>query len=420
MGRTRNLRREPLPFTFTAPPGQRPRRRRLRLARLAFGTFLWLLLALVSTFYGFITAVAQEIPQLDPAKLYHEKSKGGGYAGDGHTVLAILRSDENRKPVTYDEIAPVMQQAILAVEDKRFYQHGAVDPIGLARAAAVDVRGGHVQGGSTITQQLVKNVYTGGARSFRRKFMEAALAYQLEQEWPKNRILTAYLNTVFFGHHAYGIEAAAEIYFGTHARSLLPWQAALLAGLVKGPSQFDPVAHPGPARARRNLVLRLMLQEGTISAADYAFYIRKPVIPKGRKVQLPATTRGVAPYFTQYVIDQLVARYGRARAFGGGLRVYTSIDLKLQAAAAKAIKLKLKHVGPSGALVAIDPTTGQIKVMVGGPNYRKSQFNLAAQARRQPGSAFKPFVLLAALQAGIQPQTVFDSKPQFIQAGGTV
>ena len=284
----------------------------------------------------------------------------------------------------------------------------------------VDLQGGHVQGGSTITQQLVKNVYTGGARSFRRKFMEAALAYQLEQEWPKRRILTAYLNTVFFGHHAYGVEAAAQIYFGTHARSLQPWQAALLAGLVKGPSEYDPVAHPYQARARRNLVLRLMLQEGKISATDYAFYIRKPVIPKGRKVELPATTRGVAPYFTQYVIDQLVARYGQERVFGGGLRVYTTIDLKLQAAAAKAVKLKLKHVGPSGALVSIDPTSGQIKVMVGGANYRQSQFNLAAQARRQPGSAFKPFVLLAALQAGIQPQTVFDSKPQFIQTGGTV
>src|SRR3954466_2389034 len=281
MGRTTKLRRGPLPFTFTAPPAQRPRRRRLRLARLAFGTFLWLLLALVSTFYGFITAVAQEIPQLDPAKLYHEKSNGVVYAGDGHTVLAILRSDENRKPVTYDEIAPVMQQAILAVEDKRFYQHGAVDPIGLARAAAVDVTGGHVQGGSTITQQLVKNVYTGGARSFRRKFMEAALAYQLEQEWPKGRVLTPYPKTLCFGHHAYGVEAAAQIYFGTHARSLQPWQAALLAGLVKGPSQYDPVAHPGAARARRNLVLRLMLQAGQISATDYAFFKTKPLVPHG-------------------------------------------------------------------------------------------------------------------------------------------
>src|SRR4051794_3459003 len=222
MGRTRNMRREPLPFTFTAPPGQRPRRRRLRLARLAFGTFLWLLLAVVSTFYGFITAVAQEIPRLDPAKLYHEKSNGVVYAGDGHTVLAILRSDENRKPVTYDEIAPVMQQAILAVEDRRFYEHGAVDPIGLARAAAVDVTGGHVQGGSTITQQLVKNVYTGGARSFRRKFMEAALAYQLEQEWPKRRVLTPYPSTPFFRHHAHRVPAAGPNYLSAPGRPPQP------------------------------------------------------------------------------------------------------------------------------------------------------------------------------------------------------
>jgi len=241
---------------------KRPRRR-IRKLRLSLLLCVLGLCGTAAFAFGFVTAIASDIPSIDPANSEsHVEKNGYIYAADGQT-LAVLRGDEARIILGPDDIAPIMKQAIVAVEDRRFYEHRGVDLRGIFRAVWADVRNKEVvQGGSTITQQLVKNVYTGGARSFRRKFMEAALAYQLEQEWPKRRILTAYLNMVCFGHHAYGVEAAAEIYFGTHARSLQPWQAALLAGLVKGPSEYDPVAHPYRARARRNLVLRLRLMAG--------------------------------------------------------------------------------------------------------------------------------------------------------------
>ncbi len=221
---------------------------------------LWLALAIVSAFYGFATAIAQDVQNLD-AFQSRPTANGVIYAGDGHTVLAILRSpNENRKLVPSDQIAKVMKQAIVAIEDKRFYQHGAIDPIGLARAAAVDLLTGRTQGGSTITQQFVKNVYTKGQRTLQRKLVEAVLAAQVEKSWSKDHILTEYLNTVYFGNHAYGVEEAAQIYFGTHARSLLPWQAALLAGIVRAPTDYDPVRHPNAALARRNEVLANMLR----------------------------------------------------------------------------------------------------------------------------------------------------------------
>ena len=380
---------------------------------------LWFALAIVSAFYGFATAIAQDVQNLD-AFQSRPTANGVIYAGDSHTVLAILRSpNENRKLVQSDQIAKVMKQAIVAIEDKRFYEHGAIDPIGLARAAAVDLLTGRTQGGSTITQQFVKNVYTKGQRTLQRKLVEAVLAAQVEKSWSKDHILTEYLNTVYFGNHAYGVEEAAQIYFGTHARSLLPWQAALLAGIVRAPTDYDPVRHPKAALARRNEVLANMLQQKMLKPVDYALDIEKPLLPFGHKVRLPAATRGVAAYFTQYVERELIARFGRARTFGGGLKVYTTIDLAMQKKARHTLNTTLKRTGPAGALVAIDPHTGQVKALVGGRDFSRQPFDVATQARRQPGSAFKPFVLAAALERGIQPSTTFQSRPQVIPLGGT-
>jgi penicillin-binding protein 1A len=381
--------------------------------------FLWIGLAFVSAFYGFATAVAQDVTNLDAFK---ERPTANGviYASDGHTVLAILRSrNENRKLVTSAQIGKDMKQAIVAIEDKRFYQHGAIDPIGLARAAAVDLMTGRTQGGSTITQQFVKNVYTKGQRTLSRKLVEAVLAAQVERAWSKDHILTEYLNTVYFGNHAYGVEEAAQIYFGRHANTLEPWQAALLAGIVRSPTAYDPVLHPDAALARRNEVLQNMVEQKMISSVAYALAIKEPLLPYGHKVELPPTTRGVAAYFTQYVESQLIAKFGEARTFGGGLKVYTTIDLKAQAKARKALNQTLtdKKKGPAGALVAIDPKTGQVKALVGGRNFTAQPFDVATMAERQPGSSFKPFVLAAALEKGIQPSTTFQSKPQLIPLG---
>jgi penicillin-binding protein 1A len=413
--------REPAPFDFKTPgANEGPRRRWPR--RLVLG-LLFLLLAVASLFYGFMAAMAQKVENLSAFRV-QPKANGVIYASDGHTVLTQLRSDQNRWLVHSDQIAPVMKQATVAIEDRRFYQHGAIDPIGLARAAFNDLTGGSVQGGSTITQQFVKIAYTNGSRSIGRKIVEAALANQVEQKWSKDHILTEYLNIVYFGHQAYGVEAAARVYFGTHARSLTGWQAALLAGMVQAPSDYDPVTHPALARQRRQQVLDDMLAEGDITATQHMLWSREPLLPAGHKVALPSKSRGIAAYFTQYVESQLVARFGRRGTYGGGLKVYTTFNLHQQQIAKQAVRQVLGHQDwtrrnqwPAGALAAIDPRNGQLKAIVGGSDFSQSQFNLATEARRQPGSSFKPFVLLAALGEGIQPQTHFTSKPQYIQLG---
>ena len=366
--------------------------------------------------YGLVRAIAGELPSCDPANR-QEKQNGYVYASNGKTILAILRGEENRVLVDSNEISPWMKQAVVATEDRRFYEHRGVDLRGIVRALWADVRSKRVvEGGSTITQQFVKNACAKRERSLARKVREAALAWQLEQRWTKERILTAYLNTIYFGNAAYGVQQAARIYFDEPAKDLTLPQAALLAGIPADPSLYDPVTHPGFARARRAAVLRALLDLGDITPLAYRRSLQAPI---PRDIH-PQGTRGQAPYFADYVKNQLIEAYGARTVFGGGLRVKTTIDLDLQKAAREAVAkwLPPDGGGPSAALVAIDARTGAVLAMVGGANYDQSQFNLAVQGRRQPGSAFKPFVLAAALRKGIAPSTTFVSKPVTIYAQG--
>ena len=394
-----------------------PRRRRIR--KLRFLTLLTVLslVAAVSFVYGLVSSIASELPQLEPGKEQRAERVGYIYASDGKTVLAVLRGSESRVVVRSDEIAPVVKQAIVAVEDRRFWEHRGVDVRGMARAFWADIRHKEiVQGGSTITQQFIKNQYTKNDRTISRKLKEAALAWQLEQRWSKDRILTAYLNTIYFGNGAYGIEMAARVYFGKHAQDLDLAEAALLAGIPAAPGAYDPAANPDAARARRTTVLRLMSQEKLITQQDFARADEAP-LPRPEEIGLPSA-RGRVGYFAEYVKQQLVPYYGSGRVFGGGLKVYTSIDLELQALAQDSIRKWLPDAdGPAAALVAIDPRDGRVLAMVGGRNFRANQFNLAVQGERQTGSSFKPFVLATALHQGISPQTVFTSKPTVINLG---
>ncbi len=373
-------------------------------------------LAGVAFSFGIVTALASEIPQLDPAR-NHPQVDSVVYASNGYSVLAVLRGEESRVLVKDGQIAPIMKQAIVAVEDKRFYEHNGVDVRGIGRALWQDVRNqGLVEGGSTITQQFVKNAYVRNERTIARKVREAALAWQLEQRWSKQRILTAYLNTIYFGNGAYGILQAARAYFEKSAYELTLPEAALLAGLPTDPARYDPVQHPAAARARRSYVLAQLEEQGKITHGERRLAERSP-LPRPEDVRLPGT-QGPAPYFVNYVKDQLVAKFGAERVFGGGLAVTTTIDLKLQEQASRAIsKVLTDPDGPAAALVAIDPRTGAVRAMVGGTNFHKSQFNLATQAERQPGSAFKPIVLATAFRRGVSPLTRFDSKPVVIDAG---
>ena len=375
-------------------------------------------MAFASFSVGLVTAIAGEIPSLDPSRI-HNQSDGYIYAANGR-VLSVLRGSQSRVVLRSSEIAPVMKQAIVAIEDRRFYEHRGVDLHGIIRAIWADVRNKRVvEGGSTITQQFVKNTYTKNQRSIGRKLKEAALAWQLEQRWSKDRILTAYLNTIYFGNGAYGVEQAAQTYFHHNAApgTLRLWEAALLAGIPSDPSAYDPATNPAAARERRNLVLKEMRDQGDISEGDYEYALNKPM-PKRDEIRLPGNA-GPAQYFANYVKQQLVDRYGSGRVFGGGLRVRTSIDLKLQKMARNSIgKWLTDPTGPTAALVAVDPRDGRVLAMFGGNNFRKSQFNLAVQGERQAGSSFKPFVLATALREGVAPSTTFTSRPVTINAGG--
>jgi len=400
--------------------GRPRRRRRVRKRRLAALVCVLLILALLSFTFGLVRAVASEIPSLDPAARDAEVDTVV-YASNGRTVLAVLRGDESRVLVGTEDIAPIMRQAIVSVEDKRFFEHDGIDLRGVARALWADIRSqAIVEGGSTITQQFVKNAYIRNERSFARKVREAALAWQLEKQWnSKDRILTAYLNTIYFGNGAYGIQQASRAYFQKGAKYLELHEAALLAGLPADPARYDPVTNPRNAKLRRRHVLTVMLEQGKITRADFR-RADSAELPPPDKVRLPGTG-GKAQYFVNYVKDQLVEKYGAGRVFGGGLRVTTTIDLKLQEQARAAIESVLADPdGPAAALVAIDPATGAVRAMFGGRNFRESQFNLAAQAERQPGSAFKPIVLAAAMREGISPLTEIESKPVSIDAGDRV
>jgi penicillin-binding protein 1A len=376
------------------------------------------LLSLASFTFGLVTAIASQIPELEPAVQDQRERDGFIYDRTGEQVLAVLRGSESRVLVKSTEIAPLMKQAIVAVEDKRFYDHRGVDLRAIGRAFWADVQNkAVVQGGSTITQQFIKNAFIKDRRSIARKLKEAALAWQLEQRWSKDEILTAYLNTIYFGNGAYGVEQASRTYFGKNAIDLTLPEAALLAGIPPDPSRYDPLTNPQAAKLRRRLVLNQMIKQGTITPADYRA-ARSAALPSPEQIKLPGTQGPAGHYFVNYVKQQLVDQYGSGDVFGGGLKVTTTIDLELQELARQSIASVLKDEdGPQAALVAVDPVNGEILAMVGGSNFRESQFNLAVHGERQPGSAFKPFVLAAALDQGISPATQFVSKKVVIWLG---
>ncbi|MGZ8695030.1 MAG: PBP1A family penicillin-binding protein, partial [Gaiellaceae bacterium] len=388
----------------------------LRLFVLAL---VLLLLAAASFSYGVVTAVAGQAWKLEA--IHQPERNGYIYDRSGNRVLAVLRGSENRVIVKSDEIAPMMKQAIVAVEDRRFWEHDGVDFKAISRALWADVRHQQfVQGGSTITQQFVKNAYVDNTRSIARKLKEAILARQLDQRWSKDRILTEYLNTIYFGNGAYGVEQAARTYFHHSAAKLTLEEAALLAALPSDPAAFDPASNPREARRQRNIALALMLDQELITKRQYRNALRKP-LPNPETIRPPGTRGEVGQYFTNYVKQQLIDQYGTSTVFGGGLHVRTTIDLGLQKRGREAIDHWLRDPkGPSAALVAIDPRNGDVLAMVGGKNFNKSQFNLAVQGEQQPGSSFKPFVLADALDQGVAPETTFKSHELDIPFDGKV
>jgi penicillin-binding protein 1A len=366
-------------------------------------------------------AASCSVPRLDELHPRALAQTSFLYAADG-SLITTLHARENRVVLSRSQMTNDVRNAVVAIEDRRFFDHHGVDPEAILRAAINDLRTGHiVEGGSTITQQLVKNLYTGDQQSFRRKLDEAALAWQMENQLTKQQILTAYLNTVYFGEGAYGVQAAARTYFGIDAADLTLAQSAMLAGLITAPNHFDPYARPRSALGRRNVVLRLMLQQGLIPRARQRAALREKITLR------PDTTGDRYPY--PYFVDYFKQWFLSNPAFGatyddryrllftGGLRITTTLDPSVQSAAQDAVSSVLAYPSdPDAAVTVLDPRTGYVRAMVGGDdahywaNDAAGRVNLATGmggSGRQTGSAFKAFALVAALEHGISPDTVF-------------
>nr|MBA3300379.1 transglycosylase domain-containing protein [Thermoleophilaceae bacterium] len=429
-----------------APSGPlKPKVKKLRLFLVIAGLAF---IALISTVFGMIMAVSSDLPSLENRAEYRAARNSLLRADDGSQV-ARLTGNNNRILVQQKDISPNVKNAIIAIEDKRFYEHRGVDFRGIARALGQDVlKRRAAQGASTITQQFVKNATEAqDERTVLNKVREASLAYHLEQQWSKQKILTQYMNTVYFGNGAYGIESAVRTYFPNGGRTegktvaapgqvavnqpkdegydpkergaanVTPDQGALLAGLIASPSAYDPVQHPAASKKRRDLVLSNMLEQDAISRAQYNEAIRQNL--PGRDELRPPQPVSREPYFSTWVTQQLVDRYGANRVFAGGLDIRTTLDPELQAAAEQAIGSNLSGIGPSSSLVAIENKTGEVKALVGGNSFKSKPFNLATNGHRQPGSAFKPFILIEALRQGIGPGATFTSKKKVFPVPGS-
>jgi len=385
--------------------GARERRRRSVLG-LAFRLLFTLVISVAVAGIGMVAYFAAELPGASEWRVPDRPPNIQILAVDGR--LIGNRGDTGGEVVGLSELPPYVPNAVIAIEDRRFRSHYGVDPIGLIRAAAKNlVAGGVAEGGSTLTQQLAKNMFLTPERSLKRKVQEAILAVWLETKYSKDQILELYLNRVYFGAGAYGIEAAASRYFNVDARNLTLSQAALLAGVLPAPSRYAPNKHPDAARQRADLVLAAMTEEG---------YITPEQAKKARDTPLDASDyhlRRSGNYLADWVMDVLPNHVGSIEQ---DVVVETTVDLDLQAAAEHAVTDTLDEEGGKygvgeGAMVVVDGT-GAVRAMVGGKSYAESQFNRAVEARRQPGSSFKPFVYLTAIEKlGYRPDTVMLDEP---------
>ena len=337
-----------------------------------------------------------------------------------NTVIYTTASTEHRLPVKLDKIPKHVQAAFVSIEDNRFYEHSGIDYRGTFRALVSNIMGQEVQGGSTITQQLAKNAFLTQERTLSRKVKEAFLARQLENKYTKDEILNMYLNQIYFGEGAYGVESASLKYFGKHVQDISLAEAAALAAIPKSPNYYDPMENPKANKERRDIVLDQMVKYGHITQADAQKAKAEDV--KIRKEESAGKTKDLRSYFFDYISQQIIDKYGADALYKGGLKIYTTLDSSLQSKAESSIRYlpdiwtdDPDHLTqPQVGLVAIDPTNGYIKAMVGGRGQDK--FNRAVLAQRQPGSAFKPFVYLTAMDNGMNAATMVDDKP--LQIGG--
>jgi len=383
-----------------------------------FASIIFLLFGLMVGVGVFVYESTRNLPDIGDVKAIIKNQTTYIYAADGTLITRLFQ--ENRTIVPLKEISPTLRKAVITVEDQRFYEHKGVDYIRIVGALIRDIKDrGAAQGGSTITQQYVKNAYFSPEKTITRKLREAFLATKLERTYSKDQILEKYLNTIYFGNGAYGIEAAAQSYFGVPASKLNLEQSALLAGMIKAPETYNPYKNPEGAMKRRNLVLNIMVENGHVKAGEAAEIKerRLAILPKQQSYQ------GIAPYFTEWIVRSELKKIGfdEKAVFSQGLKVRTTLNPHMQESAELAWKKYLPSPrDPDVAIVAIEPKSGAVKAMVGGKDFNKQKFNVAAQGGRQPGSAFKPFTFATALMEGVSPDDGFDaSSPRTFDVPGS-
>jgi penicillin-binding protein 1A len=377
---------------------------------------LVIFLVLLAALAGVSLQIVRQLPNIDVLNTYIPSESTLLYSADGK-VLARFHKEENRQVMPLSLISRYFPLAVVATEDPRFFQHRGLDFYGIIRAGIKNLAYGRiVEGGSTITQQLSRNLFLTRRKSYIRKIAEALLSLQIERRYTKEEILEMYLNQVYLGHNSYGIESAANLYFGRTAAGLTLGEAAMLAGIIRGPELYSPYRNFQTAKRRQLFVLNKMLEQGLISEdeAKLAAIEELEFFPENLKRH-----GEIAPYFISYVSQQLIEKYGEDELYHGGLKVYTTLDTTMQQAAESVINQYVAEEGgkyhfSQAALVSLDPRDGFIKAMVGGADFRQSQYNRAVQAQRQPGSSFKPFIYTAALEKGLRPgKVIIDEEVTF-------
>ncbi|MBV5261093.1 penicillin-binding protein 1A [Synechococcus moorigangaii CMS01] len=339
-------------------------------------------------------------------------------------VLLSLHGEANRKNIDLPDVSPELKLAVLAIEDSHFYQHNGINPTSIGRALLSNLQaGGIAEGASTITMQLVKNLFLAQDRTYNRKLAEAILALRIEQSFPKDEILEMYLNNIYWGHNNYGVETAAESYFNKSAADITLAEAAVMAGMIQAPEEYSPFRNYQATKARQQVVLNRMQDLGWISPAEAEAAVKEPLL-----VGKPTAWRASAsPYITEAVVQELTQRFGEELVRKGGMQVQTTIDLNMQRRAEETVGQAFRQARNRGlradqiSLAAVDPRTHFVKVLVGGRDYDESQFNRAIQSKRQPGSAFKPFVYYAAFASGKYTpfSTIEDTPVSYPDGSGT-
>ncbi|HEY5257468.1 MAG TPA: transglycosylase domain-containing protein [Candidatus Baltobacteraceae bacterium] len=399
-------------------------RNRGRLVRGILLAAFFVVLFCLGTIAGIVAAYSRNLPDISKMADYQPASATRIYARDGTLLASVYK--ENRIWVPIDRIPKLVQEAVIANEDERFYVHHGVDFVGTVRAAFADLRHEQLQGGSTITQQLARNLFLNDSVSISRKIQEALLAMEIERYYTKDEILERYLNMVYLGSGAYGVDAAAHAYFGTSLSNLTIGQAATIAGVIAAPSDYSPYVNLDLARERQRHVLGRMAASGYITTAQADAAYAAPLHLAGER---PEGLQGYAdPYFTTYVIAQLENQFGVQAVREGGLQVYTTVDPTLEQIAQEAVDWGVRAALAEGvnaheaALVSLRPSTGEIVAMIGGTKFSlNNQFNRAWQAHRQPGSSFKAYVYTAAIDGGMPPSTLLDDSPvQYPMGDGTM